>query len=211
MEIQKSSSEIMRKEILQQSRTEAEGILEQARKEEARLVEKGRQEAEAVRAKAMKAAEEQAEGIRRRVLSGVHLEVKKQQLINREKILSRVLDILRDKMQQFRQRSEYRDFLSACVTESVMAIEDEQIGLQVNKQEREILEKGLLQEIQQRIQQKTGRPVQLRLLEAALEDGGVIAFSKDERTRYDNSFSAQLKRKEDEIRLMVVKEVLSQN
>jgi len=211
MEIQKSSSEIMRKEILQQSRTEAEGILEQARKEEARLVEKGRQEAEAVRAKAMKAAEEQAEGIRRRVLSGVHLEVKKQQLINREKILSRVLDILRDKMQQFRQRSEYRDFLSACVTESVMAIEDEQIGLQVNKQEREILEKGLLQEIQQRIQQKTGRPVQLRLLEAALEDGGVIAFSKNERTRYDNSFSAQLKRKEDEIRLMVVKEVLSQN
>ncbi len=208
MESQYASSDVLRKEILEQSQSEAEGIAEQAEKERSRLLTQAKKDAEAEKQNILKEAREQADAIRKKVLSTVHLDVKKQNLKLREKTVSRIVSEVRSRLDEFRKSPEYKDVLKVWSIEAVSAIQGEEIRLQAAEPEKAIL-KSLLGEITDRISKNNNRRVSLKIDETPLKEGGVIAMSSDGRMRFDNSFTALLRRKEDEMRLTIMKEVLS--
>jgi vacuolar-type H+-ATPase subunit E/Vma4 len=207
MEKPQASSDVLRKEILEQSKSEAEEILAQARKECERLLKQAAKEAEEIRAKALHDGLTQAQGIERKILSNVHLEIKKQQLKGREETLRRMIQAVAEKLEQFRRKPEYRQFLGDSIVEAVQALNGDSIHLRVDDIEKEWLKKGLLKETEQMIRDRTGRTVNLMLESEPLGSGGVLAVSEDKRTRYDNSFIAQIRRQEDKIRLSIIKSV----
>ncbi|MBN2104012.1 hypothetical protein JW835_08245 [bacterium] len=209
MENQNASSDILRQEILEQSKTEAEGILEQASKEQDRLVQKAQKEAEEILKKTLKNAEDQAGLIKRKILSSVHLEVKKQQLKTREAIIVQIMKVIQDMLNDFRQSPDYADFLRDSIIEAVTALKTEQIQLMAGPVEKKLLKKEFIKESEKIIQMKKKIKVTLTIMQDTLDDGGIVAVSKDGRMRYDNSFSAQIKRHEHDIRLMIVQDVLS--
>jgi len=209
MESQNASCDVLRREIIAQSKNEAEGILEQANKERDQLILQSQKEADEIHRNALKRAEDEAHFIQKKILSSVHLEVKKQQLRIREGIIIQMMDQIGKKLNDFRKDPDYSEFLKDSIVEAAAALKTDQVQLKVGNIEKEKLKQGLLKEAEHRIQKGINRNIKLTIMKETLNDGGVLAVSIDGRTRYDNSFSAQVKRHEEEIRLTIVQDVLS--
>ena len=116
-----ASSDVLRREIREQSEAEAASLVEGAEKEAQRIVSGAETEAGKVRAEILKKAEVQAEGIRRRVLSGVHLEIKRQTLRAREEMLAEILNSVKFRdagIYELRSRTSKTELFEYLVTAS---------------------------------------------------------------------------------------------
>jgi vacuolar-type H+-ATPase subunit E/Vma4 len=63
-------------------------------------------------------------------------------------------------------------------------------------------------QVKSRIKSESRREVKITLCASKEDEGGVLITSKDGRTRFDNRFSALIKRNMDAMRLTVMKEVI---
>lgn len=208
MEEQRSSSEILLKEIREQSKAEAEAIIEQAEKESNRILKEAKVEAEKIRSEILHKAEVQASRIRKKILSGVHLEVKKQTLYAREEIMSRIFEKVEEKLEKFRLTKTYLPFLKKLIIEGVLALELNATKVIAGNVEKKILDRKFLSKIEREIREHEGKNVKLSLLNETLTESGVILVSSDGRMRFDNRLSTRMHRIENEMRLMVVKKVV---
>ncbi len=205
MEANQSSSEILLQEIQTQSQTEADAIIEQAQKEAEQVRKQSEKEAEQIRHDMLQKAETQAENIRRKILSGVHLEVKKQTLRLRETTISKIVDAIRQKAEALRQSPEYLSNLKDMVLEGVQALDSNAIEIIPGNIERKLLTDDELKKI---VNESKKSDLKLALSKDTLEESGIIIESEDGRTRYDNRFEAKLKRNNDTIRLTILKEIM---
>jgi V/A-type H+-transporting ATPase subunit E len=209
MEIQNSSG-LLRNEILTQSKSEAKSILDQAQKEHERQINQAKKEADREREQLLKDGKVQASQIRKKILSNVKLEVKKQQLDIREKAIIQIFQNLTDRLGSYRGHSDYLQFLKERIMEAVFALPGDRIQLCVGQQEKRLLETKTLRSIEKQVLDRSHRKVTLNITDDLIDEGGVLAFTADKRMRFDNRFSAQLHRAEDEMRLMIARDVFEQ-
>jgi V/A-type H+-transporting ATPase subunit E len=206
MKEENTPSKILQDEIREQSEAEASVILEQAEKEAGRIIGDAESEARKIRSDLIKKAETKAEGIRRRILSSVHLEIKKQNLMAREEMLSKLFQLVQEKLEQFRKSSEYGSFLETAVIEGALALGFENLRILAGEIEQKLLSKSFLDRIVKQLDQE-GRKVILSLSDEKIDEGGVIVTSEDGRARFDNRFSARIRRNQDEMRLLAIKKI----
>jgi len=204
MEEQKTSSDVLRKEILEQSKAEAKSILDQAEQEKAKALSEAKASAEQVKTETLRKVQLQADAARKRVLSGVHLEVKKQTLQVREDAVRKISGMVREKLDAFRKAKEYGPFLRKLVMEGVLALDSGNLTVVPGDVERPLLTGNFLNGIADEAK-KLGKTVQLTLSKNTLPEGGVILESADGRTRFDNSFSARSQRYDDAMRMVAAK------
>lgn len=202
----KSSSKILCQEIEDQSKSEAEAILGQAKKERDERLKKARQEANKLQEERRNKAEAQAESIRKKILSGVHLEIKGYKLRDREEILSRIFMAVQEKLAHLRKSNGYFSFLKKLLMEGIQALDSEKIIIIPGDIERQLLQKGFLDQLQKELQ-KSGKKIQLSVSDEKLSDGGVILGDSKGRIRFDNRFSSRMKRNEEMMRLKVMEAV----
>ena len=138
------------------------------------------------------------------------LEVRKHQLDSREKTIKKIFQNLTDRLNAYRDHSEYLKFLKRSIIEAAVALPGDPIHLYVGKKEKKLLDSRTLRSIEKQILDKSKRRVNLKISGESIEEGGVLAQTADGRMRFDNRFSAQLHRVEDEMRLMIVREVFEQ-
>lgn len=207
MEMQQTSSEVLKKEILDQSKTESESILAEARKEETRLLNQARKEAAAIKEKILKSTQLQAKAIEKKILSSVQLEIKKQKLNSREQIFTRIMQSVKERLKEYRSNPKYPSFIEASLYEAVQVLQEDKLVVETGEIEKKILEKGLLKKIMQGIQKQNKHTVTISLSKNLLDEGGILVFTTDGRKRYDNSFSAQIRRHEDAMRLSILRNV----
>lgn len=203
-----ASSEELRKEIQEQSQTEAEAILRQAEKEARKIMENAQAEAEKVRSNILKKAEMQAEAVRRRIFSSVHLEIKRKILEDREALLSRLFQKVEDKLNTFRTHRDYVAFLKKLLMEGVLALDAEALRILAGEIEKKLLTRKVLSEIEKELASKKGKTVTLSLSDETLTEGGVVLVSSDGRTKFDNRFSTRMERMKDEMRVFAMKRVI---
>lgn len=208
MEGHNSSSEILRKEIREQSEAEASSILEQAEKEAEKILHDAKEEADKVKTELFKKAETQAEGIRKRILSGVHLEIKRQTLQAREKLISRLFQTVEEKLDAFRRNDAFMVSLKKLVIEGAQALDAQEIRIMPGDVEKKLLTNKVLSQVEKEILKQLGRSVKLTVSDQALPEGGVVLVTSDERMLFDNRFSARMKRMKNEMRLEAVKRVM---
>ena len=205
---QQASSDILQKEIQAQSEKEAGAILEQAQREAQQILNNARKEADGIKADMIKKAETQAESIRRKILSGVRLDVKKQNLRTREELLSKIFEQVKEKIEAFRQTEAYKDYLKELVIEGATAIDAERMRVLSGTTEKKLLSEATVKQIIGEIQKRTGRKTKLSIADQALPEGGVVMVSDDERMLFDNRFSARMQRMQSQMRLEAMKRVM---
>jgi V/A-type H+-transporting ATPase subunit E len=208
VEDQHPTSEVLRKEIRNQSDDEAASILEQAKKESDKILSDAEKEARKIKTELLKKAELQANGIRKRILSGVHVEIKRQNLRAREELISKVFQMVAKRLDAFRQSDTYIVFIRKMVKEGVLALDADEFRILHGNVEKQRLTKKILSEMEKELSIETGRKVKLVLSDQVLPEGGVVLISSDERMLFDNRFSARMERMEDEMRLVVMKRVM---
>ena len=207
MEQKNRSSDILCKEIREQSDEEVQVLMDQAEKEVQRILDEARQDAQKRCDELNREARIQAEHIRKKILSGVHLEIKKENLSSREEMFVKIFKMVRDRFDQFRKTPEYRSFLKRLIQEGAMALDQETLQIQSGDAERKILHQEMLREIEKSIQKQSGKNIHLMLSDTMISDGGVVLVSSNGRTRFDNTLSARMKRMQDEMRLMAIKRI----
>ncbi len=204
MEEQKSTSEVLRREIVRQSGDEARSLVGQAEKERAEVLARAEAEAGKIRTETLRKATAQADALRKRILSGVHLEAKKQDLRAREEAVRRIFALVREKLDAFRKTKEYGPFLKSLLVEGVLALDGTEFTVTAGDVEAGLLTKDMLASALAEIE-KGGKRAVLSLSKDILPEGGVVVSSKDGRTRFDNSVTARMKRNQDAMRTVAAK------
>jgi len=200
-----SSSDILCQEISKESQTEAEEILEQARRDAAQREKEAQTEAGRIEAEIMSRASAQADALKRRILSSLHLEIKNQKIRAREAFLMKLFGLVRQRLEAFRSSEEYPDFIRESVQEGALALGMDSIEIVSGEKEKAIISPELLRKIEAEIKKVSDRAVSLSLSRETLNEGGVVLMSRDGRVRFDNSLSARMKRVQDPMRLLAVK------
>lgn len=207
MENEHSSSDVLRKEIREQSEAEAAAILEQAEKESRGILDEAKAESEKVKADILRKAEVQAEAVRRRIVSGVHLEIKRQALRTREELLSKIFQAVKERLEGLRKTKAYEPFLKKMIVEGVLALDAELVEVMAGDVEKKHITRQFLSQLEKEVRKQGGKEVKLRLSEQTFPEGGVVLISSDGRMKFDNRFSARMERLEREMRLEAVKKL----
>lgn len=196
-------SEILLSEIQSQSQTEADAVLEQARKEADELLNKARKNADKTYQELIQKAEVQAANIKKRILSSVHLEVKKQNLRARETMIQKVLDEIWKEIDLFRQKKDYASVLKEMILEGVSALDGNEMIVMPGDAERKLITTQMIDEIESQVQ-----GLKLKLSDADISEAGLVVETSDGRTRFDNRFSARIRRHQETLRLMILRDII---
>lgn len=204
----RSSSNVLRKEIRTQSEAEAAALVEQAEKEAHQIVNNAKAEAEKIKADILKKAEIQAEGIQKRILSGVRLEVKRQTLRTREELVQKIFGGVEEKIEAFRKTKAYLPVLKNLLLEGMLALDSDVVHVLPGDVERKLLTRKIFSEVEKEIRQRRKKKVKLEFSGRTIPDAGMILMSSDGRTQFDSRFSTRMERMKNAMRLMVAKRVV---
>jgi vacuolar-type H+-ATPase subunit E/Vma4 len=206
MEQENASADALRREIMERSESDAKAVLDEAQADAARVRAVAKTEAEKFQAEVMKKAAAQAEAVRKRILSGVHLEVKKQHLQVMEETLSKIFKSVKDRLEAFRKDKAYGAFLDRLTLEGIEALDSAEIRVIPGELERPLLGRDGLARIEKEAENRK-RKVRLSLSDQTLAEGGVVMVSENGRTRFDNSFSARIRRYQGDLRMTAMKQL----
>ncbi len=203
MKLNQAPAEILLHEIQVQSQTEAEAVLQQARKEADQLLKTAQKNADKSCEDIIHKAEAQAGNIKKRILSSVHLEIKKQYLKAREIMVQKVIDAIWQKIYAFCDSEAYCSVLKAMIIEGVTALDGYSMIIKPGRAERKLITNQMINGIESQV-----KGLQLKLSDTDISEPGIIIETTDGRTRFDNRFSARIKRFQNAIRLATLREIL---
>lgn len=146
----------------------------------------------------------QAEALKRKITSGVDLEIKRRTLqvqnIIVQDIQSQVMDALKAKI----KTPQYVQTLEAWIVEAAVGLGAESAQVNASTPERKLIKKALLDSAMARIEAKTGEAVTLTLSrDKALDEQGVILTAEDGRTAFNNQVTTRLLRNQRQIKRMI--------
>ncbi|MDD5766066.1 MAG: V-type ATP synthase subunit E family protein [Candidatus Marinimicrobia bacterium] len=204
----KSSLEMMIRDIRQESQEEVDAVLSQSAKEVEDVRNKAKTEAEKIRSEIVRKAEKQAESDSRRILSGVHLEVKRLMLKDQNTILTEILRQATIRLEEFRHGSAYVTFLKELVLEGIAGLGNDVVHILTGDLEKRLLTDEFLESITDESEKTNGKKVRLIVSPETLADSGVILISDNGRVRFDNRLSIRLQRVFDELQWAIMKEFI---
>jgi vacuolar-type H+-ATPase subunit E/Vma4 len=198
--------------ILADARSEADRAIKSA----GRSVEAQRRKAEA---EAEKARKEVLERVRRKVeklkskeTASAQIESKRLLLKAREQAISGILERIGRELEAVRgDRPRYGKALRRLAAEAVAAVDLPLVLLRLNPEDAALLGEGFAGEVAADVKGLLGRDIEVRMetgTDEGLTSGGCIAASEDGRIIFDNTFKRRLERMKQELRSMIVKEVL---
>ena len=159
----------------------------------------------------LRKAEMQAEGIRRRLLSGLNLEIRKQNLQEREDMIAGLFQRLVEKYKAFRRTEDYANVLKHWIREGIEALQEPDLHLVTGDVERKWLTREFLQQIEKETASESGRSVSLNLSGENISEEGVIIESGDGRLRFDNRITSRIQRNRKTMRLFVYEQLFKHN
>lgn len=198
MEQNTQTAESIRREIMETAESEIREILASAEQEAKRILEEARREAEKIQTEAKKKSLAQAETLRKRILSGLHLEVQRIHLQTIEETMVKIFEKVLERLETFRKTPSYEAFLDRMVLEGVLAIDSAEIHILGGEIEKKLLSSNRLRVLEKKAE-SLGKKVQLKLLPETLSEGGVLLRSSDQRQLFDNRFQSRMRRFRDRL------------
>lgn len=198
MEQTTQTAESIRREIIETAQAEIREILESAEKEAKRILEEAKVEIEKIQREVKKKSLAQAEILRKRILSGLHLEVQRIHLQTTEETVSKIFEKVLERLETFRKTPSYEAFLDRMVLEGIMALDTQEVHIVAGEIEKTLLSSNRLRILEKKAE-SLGKKVQLKLLPETLSEGGVVLRSSDQRQLFDNRFSSRIRRFRDRL------------
>ncbi len=160
-----------------------------------------RQNAESIRREASEKAESQAVRIRRTILSGIAISLKRKRMQAEEELQNQVIRLVRSKIASMIPEPGYRPILRAWIVEALVGLGAERAEVNASAAERALIDEPMLRDASAEASERLHHPVRAELSgDLPLEAQGVVATAADRRTAYNNQISTRLLRMDREIR-----------
>ena len=223
MDVTENGSEALISGIEQDARSEAELLIERAAGEASeRRVFAAQQEASIIKEAEQKALQ-QAEAVRKKVLAGVEIEVKRVILRGQERVVE---EVMRRVAEEFEKRAAcdkqaaggklaagggYRRILLDWIVEAMVGLGTASAVLNASEAERRMMDGELLREACKRIERITGKQVELALdSEGPMRGLGVVLTDPQKRLAFNNQLKTRILRKERQIRALIHERIFEQ-
>ncbi len=184
--------------ILEDARAQAEDIIKEAEGKVAEVMEQASKEAESLRAKLREKGREEAEEARRRMLAMAELDIRKEELAIKQKLIDRAFDEALGRLQNLKGK-EYKALVMKMVKDAGANGDEEII---VSAGDRQLFEKGLLKDINS----KLGLDLKLSGEERNIKGGFIL---KSTGIEINNSFDTLIRMERDQIETQIA-EILFQ-
>lgn len=186
------------------ARLEAETILKEAQDRAAQKREQGQRQIESILNDARKQAQDQAQTVKRTVLSAVELEVKRRSMRTRDLVMRQIMDRVEKRLFSLIGDADYRVVLMGWMTEAAVGLGAESAEVNASETERPLIDDRLLSEVRENVRARTGSEVKLTLSPAPpLPSQGVVLTAADGRTAFSNQVPTRMLRHQREIRKLI--------
>jgi len=208
MEDNSRSVQQLCRQILADAEAEAAKALERARRVAEDRLKTARSEAERYRTSQLKDAREKAETMRRKILSSVNLESKKILLKQKGDLIDDAIKLVQEKFRAFVGSKESENYLKNLIIDAVHALQGDHFIIELGEANPPAAIEAMLPELEARLSQEYDRTIRLKLSDRTFKnDAGVKVYTENGRMLFDNSLEAIFKRRRDDLRLFLHKEL----
>jgi vacuolar-type H+-ATPase subunit E/Vma4 len=198
--------------IEEDARLEEEKILKDAETQAAEKRKYGQKKIESLLNEASEKAREQADAVKKKIITGVELEVKRMSMRIQDSIVRDIMDRVEQKLGSMIDDPNYRSVLIDWITEAAIGLHVETAEVNTSERERAKIDDELLSEAGRRIQERTGKQVTLTLSDAQpLKSQGIIVTAADGRTAFNNQVKTRMQRRQRDIRMKIYNALFSDN
>ncbi len=194
--------------IREDGRREVESIIEKAERTASEIVAGGEKEREGVVEEIMSKARDRGEIERRRLLSGVNIEMRRERLKVREEVISNIMENVEKNLAKVREGGEYAGILEGLVIEGVHALEGGSFFASVDGRDAGLMKEKVAPAVREAVKKETGSAIdiEVRKLDGASLGGARVGIPGG-KVIYDNTFEARMYRLRDDIRNIIFDEV----
>ncbi len=182
---------------LDEARTEAKQILADARARADNIRQQAQADSETERERILQQARKESDRTRSEAIASAELEARMLKLARREKLLARVFDAVRGRMEAVTQWTDYDQIVREWVLEATRQVGSKEVRIRADGRTRAALADEVLRDLSK----EAG--VELRLGDTLEGGTGIIAETADGHRRYDNTLEARLTRAQDALRTPV--------
>ena len=183
---------------------EVERIIKEAEDQAAERRKFAEKRIESLLNDARQKAQEQAESVKRKILSATELEVKRRSMRVRDVVMHDILDRVEKKLNSMTGDADYRSVLAGWITEAAIGLDAESIQINASQKERTLIDDRMLSEVKRRIHAQTGRQIAMRLSdEQPFISQGVVLTAAGGRTAFNNQVKTRMSRSQREIRMLI--------
>ena len=203
MEAYDNESRALISGIESDARKEADKILGEAKKRASELRMYTEKQIESILREAEEKARTQSEAIKKKVLSGVEIEVKRKSLYLKEKIFSEVLSRVKEEFKSLIQTQSYRTVLLNWIVEAAVGLGVDEAIVSTSKNEQHLIDEELLRRAEKQVSDILGKNVKLRLSRNSGTQQGIVLTASDGRTAFNNQVATRLLRYQQKIRDLI--------
>ena len=189
--------EMLERAILTEARDEAEQIKAEAREKAEAIRKRAQEQAESERKAILERAKQDADRLRGQAVATAQLKSRSAQLSSREQLLDSVFRVVKEKLPEIQQRSDYDAISAMLLREALTQLRVNKAQIRADAATQKSLKKGTLDEISKELNGEfnLGEP---------LEEGkGVVVDAADGKIHYDNTLETRLSRLQNTLRSAV--------
>ncbi len=196
--------------IESEAHAEEERIIEEAEAQASEKREYAAKKAESMLNEARQKAEEQAEVVKRKAIGQAELEIKRQSLRMQDTVMRDIMARTEQRMRSMIDKPEYASILVTWITEAAIGLGAAAAKVNASEKERSLINEGLLSEATKKVEEKTGKRVELALCESRpLTAQGVLLTAADGRVAFNNQVPTRLLRNQRKIRALIYNSLFS--
>ena len=198
--------------IEEDARIEEEKIIKDAENQAAEKRKYAEKKIESLLNDAREKAQEQATIVKKKIISGVELEMKRLSMRAQDSIIQDIMDRVEKKLGSMIGNADYRSVLIDWITEAVIGLGAETAEVNASEGERRLINDELLSDVGRKVHELTGKQVALTLSDASpLKAQGVVLTAADGRTAFNNQVKTRMLRRQRDIRMMIYNALLTEN
>lgn len=196
--------ELLSRAILNEAQAEVAELKADAQSKAEAVRQKARGEAEQVRKEILDRAQREADRLRSQAISTAQLKARSTELEHRERLLEKVFETARSKIEALSQRKDYGEVAVELVREGVAQLKAPEIKIRADGSTSKLLNSQVLEQL--------GREMHVHLsLGEPLDRGvGVVLQAQDGHLQYDNTFETRLARLQSTLRAAVYSKLMGE-
>ncbi len=187
--------------IEKDAQAEADAILAEARKLADEQKVYGEKQARTILKKTDEQAAEQSEAVKKKILAGIDIEVKRRIMRAQDTLLNMILERVEEELHALVKDTRYRDILLNWVAEAASGLNADAAVISASGDELAYMDKAFLSEAEKKVKSYMGSRVTLSLSTKPQNRlQGIVLTAKDGRTAFNNQVRTRIARRQREIR-----------